>query len=61
LTTFARYKTGQSIPITVKRNRRTVKTNIVLGEAERFEFKIEERADATAEQKALRAAWLNGK
>jgi len=32
-----------------------------LKETERFEFKIEERADATAEQKALRAAWLSGK
>lgn len=59
--TLARYKIGQSIPITVKRNRRTIKANLVLTEAERFEFKIEERTDATAEQKAMRAAWLNGR
>jgi predicted metalloprotease with PDZ domain len=60
LTTFARYKTGDSVPITVKRNRRTIKTNLALGEPERFEYKIEERTDATAGQKALRTAWLNG-
>ena len=61
LQTLARYKTGQSVPITVKRNRRTIKTSLVLGEPERFEYKIEELAGATAEQKRFRAAWLNGK
>jgi len=61
LQTLARYKTGQSVPITVKRNRRTIKTSLVLGEPERFEYRIEELAGATAEQKRLRAAWLNGK
>jgi predicted metalloprotease with PDZ domain len=61
LGTLARYKTGQSVPITVKRDRRTIKANLVLGEPERFEYRIEERADATAEQKALRLAWLSGK
>lgn len=58
---LARYRTGQSIPITVKRNRRTIKTELVQGEPDRFEFKIEERSDATAEQKRLRAAWLSGR
>jgi predicted metalloprotease with PDZ domain len=61
LAALARYRTGQSIPITVKRNRRTIKANMIVGEPERVEFKIEERGDATSEQKALRAAWLNGK
>ena len=59
--TLARYKPGDSVPVVVKRDRRTIKTNIVLGQAERFDYKIEERSDATAEQKALRASWLNGK
>ncbi|HEY6660463.1 MAG TPA: PDZ domain-containing protein [Pyrinomonadaceae bacterium] len=59
--TLARFKRGDSVPVTVKRDRRTIKTNIVLGEPDRFDYKIEERADATAEQKALRAAWLSGK
>ncbi|HKN82500.1 MAG TPA: PDZ domain-containing protein [Pyrinomonadaceae bacterium] len=60
LKTLARFKTGDSVPITVKRDRRTIKTNIVLGEPDRFEYRIEEKPDATAEQKALRVAWLSG-
>ncbi len=57
-TTLASYKPGDSIPITIKRDRKTIKTKIVQGQPDRFEYKIEERADATAEQKALRAVWL---
>ena len=60
LKTLARYKTGDSVPVTVKRDRRTIKANVVLGQAERFDYKIEEKIGATAEQKALRAAWLKG-
>jgi len=59
LKTLARFKTDDSVPITVKRDRQTIKTNIVLGQPERFDYRIEEQTDATAEQKALRAAWLN--
>ncbi len=59
--TLARFKPGDSVPVTVKRDRRTIKTNIVLGQPDRFEYRIEERPDATTDQKALRAAWLNGK
>jgi predicted metalloprotease with PDZ domain len=60
LKTLARFKTGDSVPITVKRDRQTIKTNIVLGQPERFDYRIEEKTDATAEQKTLRAAWLKG-
>ena len=60
LKTLARYKSGDSVPITVKRDRRTIKTNIVLKEPERFDYRIEENPAATAEQKALRIAWLRG-
>jgi len=48
------------VPVTVKRDRRTINTNLVLRQPERFDYRIEERPDATAEQKALRAAWLSG-
>jgi predicted metalloprotease with PDZ domain len=58
--TLARYKTGDSVPITVKRDRQTIKANIVLAQPERFDYRIEEKPDATAEQKAMRAAWLKG-
>jgi len=60
LKTLARFKTGDAVPITVKRDRQTIKTNIVLGQPERFDYRIEEKTDATAEQKTLRAAWLKG-
>jgi predicted metalloprotease with PDZ domain len=59
--TLARFKPGDSVPVTVKRDRRTISTNLILRQPERFDYKIEERPDATAEQKALRAAWLSGK
>src|ERR1044071_9209045 len=55
--TLARFKPGDSVPVTVKRDRRTINTNLVLRQPERFNYKIEEQPDATAEQKALRAAW----
>ncbi len=60
LKSLARYKPGDSIPIVVKRDRRTIKTNLVLKEPERFDYRIEEDSRATAEQKALRNAWLKG-
>jgi predicted metalloprotease with PDZ domain len=56
--TLARYKTADTVPITVKRDRRTIKTKMIMGQPERFEYKIEFKADATTEQKALRDAWL---
>lgn len=60
LKTLAGYKTGDSVAITVKRDRRTIKTNIVLGEPERLDYRIEENPGATPAQKAIRVAWLNG-
>jgi predicted metalloprotease with PDZ domain len=61
LNTLAAYKSGDSIPLTVKRDRKTIKTKITLGEPERFDYRIEEKPGATAAEKALRAAWLTGK
>ena len=60
LKTLARFNTGDSVPITVKRDRQTIKTNIILGQPERFDYRIEEKPDATPEQKTLRARWLTG-
>jgi len=59
--TLARFKPGQAVPIVVKRDRRTIETNLVLGQPERFDYIIEEKRDATPQEKALRASWLNGK
>ena len=60
LSTLERYKPGDKIPIKVKRDRRTIQSNLVLGQANRFEFRIEDKKDATAEQKALLVAWMKG-
>jgi len=60
LVALSRFKRGERIPIAVQRDRRTIETTITLGEPERFDYKIEERSDATPEQRALRQAWLNG-
>jgi predicted metalloprotease with PDZ domain len=58
LKNFARFKTGDRIPISVRRDGRVIQTTIVLGAPERFEYRIDEDSNATATQKALRAAWL---
>ncbi len=61
LMSLARYKQGERVPITVKRDRRTIRTTLTLGAPERFDYRIEERTDATAEQKILREAWLSAR
>lgn len=60
LVSLSRFKQGDRVPITVKRDRRTIQATLVLGAPERFEYRIVERREATAEQKAMRAAWLSG-
>jgi predicted metalloprotease with PDZ domain len=60
LVSLARYKQGERVPITVKRDRQTIQATLVVGAPERYDYRIEERKDATPQQKALRAAWLNG-
>lgn len=61
LKTLARYQKGDRVAVVVKRDRRTIKAEIVLGDPERFDYRIEEKTDATDQQKALRFAWLSGK
>jgi predicted metalloprotease with PDZ domain len=60
LLALARYKQGDRVAVTVKRDRKTIQTTLALGAPERFEYRIEERKDATPQQKALRLAWLKG-
>jgi predicted metalloprotease with PDZ domain len=61
LKTLARYGKGDRVPVVVKRDRRTINAEMILGEPERYEYRIEEKTDATDQQRALRAAWLSGK
>ena len=59
LRVLGRYKTGARVPVSVKRDRQIIRATIVLGQPERFEYRIEEKKDATEQQNALRAAWLS--
>ena len=61
LKTLARYKKGDTVRVVVKRDHRTINADIILGDVERFDYRIEERTDATDQQRTLRAAWLNGR
>jgi predicted metalloprotease with PDZ domain len=61
LKTLARYKKGDAVAVVVKRDRRTLKKEIILGDPDRVEYRIEEKANATDQQKALRASWLRAR
>ena len=58
--TFNRFKRGDRVTISFKRDRRTLQTTLVIGAMDRLEYRIEELKDASVQQKALRAAWLRG-
>lgn len=61
LSVLNRYKQGDRVPVTVRRFRRTMDLNFVLGEPDSFDYRIEEAANASSQMRALRAAWLEGK
>jgi len=58
---LSRYKPGDRVVLSGQRGRRAIQITIVLGAPQVLDYRIEEIADAPAEAKALRAAWLNGK
>lgn len=60
-TLLGRFKQGQRIPVTVKRDRRTIQAFITQGAPDRINYRIEESKDATAQMRALRTAWLEGR
>ena len=57
---LGRYKPGDRVALIVRRGARTVQTSITLGEPQSWSYRIEEMKDASAEVRALRAAWLLG-
>jgi predicted metalloprotease with PDZ domain len=61
LKTLARYRKGDAVSFVVKRDRRTIKGEMILGDPDRYEYRIEEKTNVTEQQRALRTAWLNGK
>ncbi|HEU5238801.1 MAG TPA: PDZ domain-containing protein, partial [Pyrinomonadaceae bacterium] len=61
LKVLARYKPGDRVQVSFLRAGRPLTTMVTLGTPQVFNFRIEENLNASAEAKALRAAWLNGK
>ncbi|HEX8922756.1 MAG TPA: PDZ domain-containing protein [Pyrinomonadaceae bacterium] len=55
-----RHKPNRPIPITVRRDRRTINATITLGGPDQYDYRVEEKPDASPETRALRAAWLKG-
>ncbi|MBA3240388.1 MAG: M61 family metallopeptidase [Acidobacteria bacterium] len=56
------YKSGERMPLTLRRGRETLSTEIKLPDApERFTYRIEKDEKASPEARAMREAWLIGK
>jgi predicted metalloprotease with PDZ domain len=55
-----RYKPNTRVPLTIKRDRNTIKLTITLGKPDNYSYHLEEIKDASPEMRALRAAWMNG-
>jgi predicted metalloprotease with PDZ domain len=60
VSTIIRYKPQARVPLTIKRDRSTIKLTITLGEPDSYSYHLEEIKDASPEMRALRAAWMNG-
>ncbi|HSQ25349.1 MAG TPA: PDZ domain-containing protein, partial [Pyrinomonadaceae bacterium] len=58
---LAHYKPGDRVQVSFLRSARAMTAAIILGAPQLFDYRIEENPNASAEAKALRAAWLNGK
>ncbi|HEX8494702.1 MAG TPA: PDZ domain-containing protein [Pyrinomonadaceae bacterium] len=58
-TTLNRYQEGASIPFIVRRNNRTQTALLTIGPPEHYDYRIEEKKDASTIELALRRAWLN--
>lgn len=61
LKTVGRYKPGDRVPVVLQRDGKVMRVTITMGEPLLFNYRIEENPNASAEAKALRAAWLSGR
>ncbi len=57
---LSRYREGEHVSLVVRRARGTMQISLKIGPPEHVEFVIEEMKDASAEARALRAAWMKG-
>ena len=60
-TVLNRYKQGDRVSFSVRRFRRTMEFTVILGAPELYDYRIEEIPNASAQTRALRTAWLEGK
>ncbi|MGZ5480648.1 MAG: M61 family metallopeptidase [Pyrinomonadaceae bacterium] len=59
--TVSRYKPGDRLPVVLQRGGKVIRLTITMGEPLLFNYRIEENPSASAQAKAMRAAWLNGR
>lgn len=61
LKTVSRYKPGDRLPVVLQRGGKVIRLTITMGEPLLFNYRIEENPGASAQAKAMRAAWLSGR
>ena len=61
LTMLKQYKKGDNVPITVRRDGKTIEATMKVDEPDRYNYSIEVLKEATPEMRTLRGAWLGGR
>lgn len=59
-TTLSRYTEGARVPFVVRRNGHAQTALVTLGSPERYEYRIEEKRDASPGEQTTRNAWIKG-
>jgi predicted metalloprotease with PDZ domain len=60
-TLSARYKQGDTVPVTLKRNRETIRTTVTLTAPNSFAYKLEAVNDSPSAVRELGDAWFTGR
>ncbi|HEY0004735.1 MAG TPA: PDZ domain-containing protein [Pyrinomonadaceae bacterium] len=60
MTALNHYKQNERVPLTVKRDRRTLTATLTLGTPDRYDYRIAEIKNASATTQTLRTTWLKG-
>jgi predicted metalloprotease with PDZ domain len=61
VSTLNRYKQGDHIPISVRRDRKVIQGSLSLGAPDLYDYRIEIGSENSLMTKTFRSAWLNGK
>jgi predicted metalloprotease with PDZ domain len=54
------YKQNERVPLSVRRDRQTIKATVTLGQPDRYDYEVQEKPDAAPETRTLRKAWMDG-